>query len=272
MDKIVLSTKVSSKILDITLTKQVARISAAIDRCIENFPIAEMLESISNSFDELSKELQNIYGDGISGYEKWGDFGWTYCPSLDYDMFKTAPTNVEEANKTMGQFLSNEEIEKIRYALEVAEADKDELDEAFQCFCEGKYKACSLLLFGIIDKRLYDFGFTVKRKNQVVIATGKTAVDEFDKKTHCYDYTIFAMLTNIVHAIKRIFEYGNDFKDEMIIINRNYLAHGLSKRKISKLECFQIWCLAYSTCVYIDVLRKCNDDYEKEQSLQEVIS
>ena len=71
-------------------------------------------------------------------------------------MFKVAPATTEEANKIMEQFLSNEEIEKIRYALEVAKVDKDELDEALQCFYEKKYKACSLLLFGIIDKHLYE--------------------------------------------------------------------------------------------------------------------
>lgn len=53
-----------------------------------------------------------------------------------------------------------------------------------------------------------------------------------------------------------MFEYGDDFKEDMTIINRNYLAHGMSKRNISKLECFQVWCLSYSICVLLDVIEE----------------
>lgn len=273
MDKIVLSTKVSNEFEKTPIKEQVSDIYSALNRLsiimAESFDVSKITENISNVFDDFIKSVRDIYGDGVFGYEKWGEYGWTYCPSLNYDMFNIAPANVEEANKTMEQFLSNEELEKIRYALEVAEADQDELDEAFQCFCEEKYKACSLLLFGIIDKHLYGFGF--KNDSKTKILTGKGAADKLDE-TVCHDYTIYVMLTNIVSAIKKIFKNGNDFKKDMQIINRNYISHGQSRRKISKLECFQVWCLAYSTCIYIDVLRKCNDDYEKEQNLQEVIS
>ena len=89
-------------------------------------------------------------------------------------------------------------------------------------------------------------------------------------ETVCYEDTVYELLANILSAIKKVFQDGDDFKKDMGIINRNYISHGQCRRKISRLECFQIWCLTYSTCVYIDVLRQCNADYEKEQKMQEV--
>ena len=273
MDKIVLCRKVSEEFHRIPTKEQVKGIHSALNRLLtiytELFDISKMTKSISNYLDEFSKRLRDIYGDGVCGYEKWGEFGWTYCPSLNNDMFKVAPATVEEANKTMEQYLSHEEIEKMRYALEVSEADKDEIDEAFQCFCEGKYKACSLLLFGIIDKHLYGFGFEKQHRGKTRIQIGVGAANKLDE-TVCYDYTVYVMLANILSAIKKVFQDGDDFKKDMGIINRNYISHGQCRRKISRLECFQIWCLTYSTCVYIDVLRQCNADYEKEQKMQEV--
>lgn len=275
MDKIILSTKVSDEAHKIPTEEQMSGIYSALNRLsiimAESFDFSKIADNLSNAFDNYIEYIRDIYGDGVSGYEKWGKLGWTYCPSADRDMFKFAPANVEEANKIMEQYLSYEEIEKIRYALEVAEADKDELDEAFQCFCEEKYKSCCLLLFGIIDKHLYGFGFEQKYRDKIRTQIGYGAAKELDK-IECHHYTVYVMLTNIISAIKKIFVDGDDFKKDMEIINRNYISHGQSRRKISKLECFQIWCLAYSTCVYIDVLRKCDDDYEKEHKLQEVIS
>lgn len=82
-------------------------------------------------------------------------------------------------------------------------------------------------------------------------------------KEKCGDVSSYKhsnMLVTIITASLKIFEYGDDFKDDMTIINRNYLAHGMSKRSISKLECFQVWCLSYSICVLLDAIEEFSKD------------
>lgn len=219
----------------------------------EPFRMSEYITSISAEIVERFKE---IYGDGIKGYEEWASYGWTFSPSVDYSLFKNAPHSLEEANATMLKYLTEQEIDNIRHSLEVAGANIEELNEAYNCYKQGMYKSCALLLFGLIDSKTYSYG--LPGRNGTAVGSGFAKLQIKNKE---YDDIILqGILVNVLKAIEKIFSFGNDFKDEMTVINRNYLAHGMTKRNISQLECFQIWCLAYSTLVLLDVIEECGQD------------
>jgi len=215
----------------------------------------EIMEGIRVSVSELITTIKEVYGDGINGYERWGEYGWTYCPSLDFEMFKNAPESFEEASKRMERFLSNNEIDKICFALNKTEANAEEIQEAYYCFCEEKYKACALILFGIIDNKIYRYGLLNKGSK---VALGAQFAKKYCKQKQYDDLICEGIFVNILKSIETIFAYGDNFTNKMIIINRNYLSHGMAKRNISKTECFQVWCLTYSVWVLLDVVEKCN--------------
>ena len=219
----------------------------------------EIAKNLSEGLAVFSEKLKEALGDGIKGYEEWGKYGWSFSPSISWDLFKNAPASLEDANNVMAEYMTDEEIDSMVYALKVADADIEELNEALSCYNQGMYKACALLLLGIIENKTYQYGYLDKEKN-VKIKTGLAFANQHKIEKQYDSFTLQGVLVNITEAIIKIYSYGNNFKENMNIINRNYLAHGMSKRNISKLECFQLWCLAYSTLVLLDVIEECDKD------------
>jgi len=213
-----------------------------------------LIERIGDALSNIVEALKEIYGDGIKGYEKWGEYGWTFSPSVEYDFFKNAPTSVEEANGIMEKYLNNDEIKSIKNALQIAGVDTYELEEAFSCYSQGMYKSCSLILFGVIDNKIYSYGLLNNKKDRVKL--GSSFAKDYVNKKKYDELTLQGAFINILKGIETIFGDGDNFTKPMTTINRNYLTHGMSKRNISMLECFQVWCLAYSVWVMLDVIEK----------------
>ncbi len=212
-----------------------------------------LIERIGDALSNIVEALKEIYGDGIKGYEQWGEYGWTFSPSVEYDFFKNAPTSVEEANGIMEKYLNNDEINSIKNALQIAGVDTYEVEEAFSCYSQGMYKSCSLILFGIIDNKIYSYGL-LNNKDRVKL--GSSFAKDYVNKKKYDELTLQGTFINVLKGIETVFDHGDNFTRPMTTINRNYLTHGMSKRNISKLECFQVWCLAYSVWVMLDVIEK----------------
>ncbi len=224
-----------------------------------------LIERIGNALSNIVEALKEIYGDGIKGYEKWGEYGWTFSPSVEYDFFKNAPTSVEEANGIMEKYLNNDEIKSIKNALQIAGVDTYELEEAFSCYSQGMYKSCCLMLFGIIDNKIYSYGLP---NDKGKIKLGASFAKDYVKRKKYDEFTLQGVFINILRTIETTFEYGDNFTNPMTVIKRSCLAHGMSKRKVSKLECFQVWCLAYSVWVLLDVIE---ESYESKNTIDELV-
>lgn len=265
-----LSTKVSYDAPKKPLKEQISSLQSAFTAlavAFSNLYNPQVIsEHISEFVSEITAKIKQIYGDGIHGYEQWGLYGWTFSPSVEYDFFKNAPTSIEEANAIMKKHLKDEEITTIKNALQKAGVNTSELDEAFNCYNQGMYKSCSLLLFGMIDNKIYSYGL-LNKQNRVKL--GSSFAKEYVDKKKYDEFTFQGVFVNILKAIETIFSDGNNFTNEMTIINRNYLTHGMSKRNISKLECFQIWCLAYSMWIMLDVIEECSKDNDTKNEQEE---
>ena len=256
-NKIILSTDVSYDTSQKITKEQLNSLQSSFSSlalAMSNMYNPQVLRNYIGEFvSEFTTKIKEIYGDGINGYEQWGLCGWTFSPSLKYDFFKNMPISIEEANSIMEKYLNDDEINTIKNALQIAGVDTYELEEAFNCYNQGMYKSCSLILFGIIDNKIYTYGLLNARDR---VELGSSFAKDYVKIKKYDEFTIQGIFINILKAIETIFCDGNNFTDPMMIINRNYLTHGMSKRNISKLECFQIWCLAYSTWVMLDVIEE----------------
>ncbi len=216
-----------------------------------------LIERIGDVFSEIVEKIKEIYGEGVKGYEQWGKFGWTFSPSLEYDFFKNTPASIEEANAIMEKYLSDEEIKTIKNSLQAAGVDTYELEEAFSCYSQGMYKSCCLMLFGIIDNKIYSYGLP---NDKGKIKLGASFAKDYVNKKRYDKFILQGVFINTLKAIETTFEYANNFTEPMTIIKRNYLAHGMSKRNISKLECFQIWCLTYSAWVMLNIIEESDEN------------
>lgn len=256
-NKIILSTKASYDSPQEITKEQLDSIKSALNSLAiamaKLYDPQILIERIGDALSNIVEALKKIYGDDIKGYEQWGKYGWTFSPSVEYDFFKNAPTSVEEANRIMEKYLNNDEINSIKNALQIAGVDTYELEEAFSCYSQEMYKSCSLILFGIIDNKIYSYGL-LNNKDRVKL--GSSFAKDYVNKKKYDELTLQGAFINVLKGIETIFDDGDNFTKPMTTINRNYLTHGMSKRNISKLECFQVWCLAYSVWVMLDVIEK----------------
>ncbi len=201
-NKIILSTKVSYDSPQKTTKEQLNSIKSALNSLAivmaKMYDPQLLIERIGDVVSGIIEKIKEIYGDGIKGYEQWGEYGWTFCPSIEYDFFKNAPASIEEANSIMEKHLSDDKMNTIKNALQIAGVDAYELEEAFCCYNQGMYKSCSLILFGIIDNKIYSYGL-LNGRNRVEL--GSSFAKDY-VKTKKYDELIFqGAFINILNVI-----------------------------------------------------------------------
>lgn len=261
MDEIKLATKAPPSEETINAAEAVENISNALGLLgsiiSELVNVDTVKNVVSGALHYFAEKIEKYFDEKTKCYEKWGSLGWSFSPSMNFEMFETNINSQNEANEMMKHFVKRREINKIVVSLIHTGVDKEEILEAKKCYNKKNYKACVLLLFGIIENKLISYNFKTVKWNKECIASGQNALKQFKEKCDNVGSRRYEnMLVAIITAALKMFEYGDDFKADMTIINRNYLAHGMSKRNISKLECFQVWCLSYSICVLLDVIEE----------------
>ena len=134
---------------------------------------------------------------------------------------------------------------------------KSDLTEAISCFNAKHYKSCAMILFSLIESKLIrvqDVDPTHEKWRKV----SKGAVEKVMKMTddHISEEALFSTLrqANLASALAKVFEGGDDFKKQPIVINRNFLLHGMLHRRVLKRDCIQLFLILHSTVIHLDVL------------------
>lgn len=200
----------------------------------------------------------------IRHYEEWGRYGWTFnCEMTVKTLSSSMPLSLEDADQKMGQYCSLEGITKMAKELKAKGVNGPDLDEAQFSFEHRNYKASALLLFALIDHELISMGFRKKpRKDQKegYYKTGKAAVSEYsDLNKEAYESSfLYANLyfINIVKTLMVLFAESEYFENEPDVINRHFIVHGMSKRAVTQIDCFKVWCALYSIAVMLPELEK----------------
>lgn len=264
------------------LAKAIASIDFdAIHNAINNsYKLGEKILEAYNVFDEwwqttgpkICQVIENInipeYSEQkkkelVANYKKWGEFGWTSNPISKFNSFSKLPVSKEDADNQMRKYCTPENVAEIKNRLVAKGVDNNDLEEALFCFEHGRYKASSLIVFGLIDHELISKGFRSapkENKSEGKYKLGLSAVCEYRKQNKKdYDKSfLYANLyfLNIMETLMTLFKDTDNFTDEPDIINRNFISHGMSKRAVDEIDCFKAWSALFSLVVLLPILEE----------------
>lgn len=219
-------------------------ISSALQELVNNIHIPTITE-------EDKKQL-------IQSYTTWGKLGWTPPPNAEFNVFNTEPKDAKDAYQRLrGYFTASAMDELFTEIRQLKHIKKTDFDEAVNCFKTGYYKACSLILFSLIDSRLIRSQIDEERNGAGMRMSGKRAAKKlFGRIESKYIkesmlFTVFNQV-NILSALETVFEAGKDFKVQPTVINRNFVDHGMLYRKVTRKDCIMLFLLLYNFTMHLN--------------------
>lgn len=221
--------------------------------------INKCLSSIGNAVEKLTNPI--ISSEEIErrkeAYRAWGRYGWAVPLDAPWDMFNDPPCDQKDANRRAMQYCRKHNIEQVFHALEGKKyVRKADLQEAQFCFEHRKYKACSMILFSMIDARLIRLLKTQENKQRPSgKAAAKYILEHVEKEYDNAQRLFFTLrLENLKSCYDCIFAKGDDFKKQVPNINRNFVDHGMRWKAVNRTESIQVLLLYYETIIILDIL------------------
>lgn len=230
-----------------------------------------MLPDYSSLFSGINSTLQQIVSSIrvplltkedkerlLQSYEEWGKLGWTLPPDAPANIFNHPPENSRDAEKRLAPYLKQKNMEKLFTNLsELKNIKKSDLEEAVNCFKNRQYKACSMILFSMIDARLIRSQEDEERTKNGWRKAGKSAAENLfgriDTK-YITENMLFTALDqiNVLRSLEAVFVDGKDFKTQPDIINRNFLDHGMLHRRVRRKDAVMLFLLLYNFTEHIN--------------------
>jgi len=195
----------------------------------------------------------------IEAHKRWGELGWTINPCSGIDtLYDVAPEGKKEADKLALKYCSKEKMEQIFAEIKECRRIKNsDFDEATFGFRNKQYKSCALILISLIEAQL----IRLQKKSALERDTRKVgikAVKAVEKRTEeeLNTQLLFTALfcQNLFSCLKVVFQNGNDFRIQPEIINRNFLAHGMLTRRVTRKDCVQLFLLYYNVLELLDMI------------------
>lgn len=224
-----------------------------------------MIPDYSKMFSGLSSALQELVNNIhiptiteedkkrlIQSYTAWGKLGWTLPPNAELNVFNSEPIDAKDAYQRLrGCFTASAMDDLFTEIRQLKHIKKSDFDEAVDCFKNGNYKACSLILFSLIDSRLIRSQIDEERNRAGMRPSGKqAAINLFGRIESKYitESMLFTVLdqVNILAALETVFEAGKDFKIQPTVINRNFVDHGMLYRNVTRKDCIMLFLLLYN--------------------------
>lgn len=220
------------------IQEAVQHLTASFAKIIANFQVPTITE-------ERKQEL-------IDSHKKWGEYGWTLSPDAPFNCFNEPPADIGAANSLMKPFCSRREMERLFDELRDQNIKKEDLEEAISCYINRQYKSCALILFSIIDAKLIR---KQKRDTKYRPSGSKAAKklrEQFESGNN--EKMLFTMLhcVNLFSCLETLFANADDFKTEPATINRNYVAHGMTRRLVRQRDCIQLFLALHNLMLFFD--------------------
>ena len=224
-----------------SIGKALSIFSSAVTSAIANLKIPELTE-------EKKKELEN-------NYRQWGKWGWTIIPDSPLSLFAMLPTNRDDANKKAEQYCKKANMETLFEEMRKKRIKKADLEEAIFCFENRCYKACSLILLGLIDSKL--IRMMPKSKNEGEYRPAGVKAARIIEENYQENQELYELLNyiNLFACLKTVFANANDFRREPSVINRNFVDHGMTNRNVRRRDCIQLFLLLNN---FVDAFGKSN--------------
>ena len=227
------------------------RLVQSISDALQDFwssTISQLVDTISNLkipslTDEEAEQL-------VESNRLWGRCGWTYMPSMPMSMFDTPPADIKAANKMAMQYCSDSKMVELFDELQKWTINHKDLESAIFCYQNKQYKACALLLCGLIESKIIRLQTDAKRPvGSGAVAKLKANYDDSGEKI-----LADAMFTyNLLAYLETLFARGNGFKAEPDTLNRNYIGHGMNRRTVRKRDCIQLFLALNNLMQFFDL-------------------
>lgn len=215
------------------------KVYASIQPVLETFK--EISTSIAQSIADfkLPTLTEERKQEILSSHQQWGYFGWTWLPTAPIKYFYEPPLNITDANIKAKPYCTAEAMEQTFNCLRRYKLRKDDLESAIYCFQNRQYKACSLLLFGLIEAKL--IRKQTKEWRNVGIGAVKELRGQLEEDEQTKMFFTSLCCANLLAYLETIFAKAENFKSEPAVINRNFVDHGMSTRRIRKRDCIQLF-------------------------------
>lgn len=232
-----------------------------------NTDLSQIADNIRKMAIGISDVIQKIKIPSISDEEKqqilkaysiWGEYGWTINPNVGAESIFDGelPVDKKNADKLALRYCSKQQMEQVfEIIAKNKRVKKSDFNEAVFDYKNKQYKSCALILFSVIDSSLIRLQkrSTLGGKGRKV---GRKAIEEARRRTEeevnteLFFTAIF--YSNFFACLEKMFESGNDFRRQPVVINRNFLDHGMLTRKITKKDCIQLFLLYYNLLELLD--------------------
>lgn len=245
------------------LQNQLKKINATIDfSWIKHLPKIEISEELLSLFEKIISRIKDapisekIKIETIKKAIEYANFGLTYLIGSTYDDLPDINENL--ANQICDDFSKSDKYETLKDKVKNLEfINEQQVEEAFLCFENGFYYSCVSVLFEIVERELlskqsFKIGSNSRRKT-----VDRKKISKM-KENLSYGNSIseYFIGMNFLYLSSYYFNDANDFIDESFdkfpVINRNYIAHGMTNRKVTKNDCVKLMMYIY----YIDSLYK----------------
>lgn len=222
-----------------TTLPQLAEVAVALIKSVANFRQSSLSDEEANQLVESNRV--------------WGEYGWTYMPSMPITMFDTPPANIAEANKLAMQYCAASEMEKVFAELQKCKLNHNDLNSAIFCYQNRQYKACALLLCGLIDSKV------IRVRSDENRPTGERAVKAIKKNYDSCGEKILAeamLVYNLLSYLEVLFKRGYGFLHEPDVLNRNFIGHGMNRRTVRKRDCIQLFLALYNLLKHFEIVAR----------------
>ena len=204
---------------------------------------------LKNINDSANKHNWSVIEDT---YRTWGKYGWVVNHTIvPYGLWANHPTTQIDADRLIIKSLDKDELSGIRVEILKKTNNREVYNEAITCFDNRCYTACASLLVSLIDGELIRSKTLLTTNNKKTGLKAGARVVENVSKDDIYGLPgIFHLeLVNYESYVNTLFARADNFIKEPKSLNRNYLHHGMSKRRVLRKDCIKLL-LAYHKTIY----------------------
>lgn len=213
-------------------------------------------EQIRDSLTEFKNLLPEFdWDDWDEGVKHWGECGWTMIPNAPIGLFKTKISDESERDKIALQYLRKKDMDDLFKELQKMRLNHSDLNEAIYCYNNRCYKTCAMILCSIIDGIIYKRQPVKKGNRRKGDRKFFEKIKESGLKKELLQQSIFLLqIDNLIAYLNKLFENGKDFQLDTNVLNRNFLLHGMSKKRVRQKDCKQLFLAVYNTKLVIEGL------------------
>ena len=209
-----------------------------------NSAVISFNESLINALkgSPLPEEEQNKI---ILKATEYSNYGIPYPINDSIGDVQKRNVNDEYVNDICERYSSGEDFESIKKAmLELENTNHQQIKECISCFENKEYYACCSILFGIIDRELIS-SQPINEKKRRSAYNRKIVEDRKNNPKNENHWWKFFWKINMLQLFSYYYKDGDDFKDESVekypVINRNFIAHGMTNRTITNKDCIKLF-------------------------------